>query len=197
MSNSFARAVNLYAGNHTRTADLCDRDDAVCFLQAAGVDLDIMQQQALLTYLPRGTCLTGDTEIFHPHVKWQASRDSGIYLFKPEVEAVEAAIRKGRDLVLVIPKSQYQILDKLGDYNYDMWETLGDLAMIWARDREIARGRHAPGNCFRPPAWQEFLDLTEAWAGEGSLAEKINEDGYVHHLGCIESSPYLTQLETE
>ena len=177
----------------------CTRDDAEYFLQEAGIDLDTMQQQALLSNLPPGTALEGP-EVPHPNIKWQATRTSGLYLFRPDDASFDQAVRTGKDLVVVVAKPEASQIARLSDYHTQIWESVGDLALIWATDRSIKGGgrvaKHHPH--FTPANWILLIDLTEQWAPDDrSLAEKIIEDGYVHHLGCSEASPYLTQLETE
>jgi hypothetical protein len=182
------------------TTDTCSKEDAECFLREAGIDLDTFQQHALLSNLPQGTNLEAEVEVMFPHIDWRRTRASGLYLFKPSDEKLERAIYQGRDLVCVVEKDRAQrVFDSLRDYKtHTMWQSVGDLVLIWARDYDI-RHKHGGGGRwhFTPPNWLLLVELTDSWCtDERSLAEKIFEDGYVHHLGCNEASPYLTQLET-
>jgi len=184
--NPFVRDTSRIGGN----INTCTRDDAEYFLKSVGIDLDTLLQQALLSNLPPGTVLDNQNDNFtHPHITWGSTRNSGIYLFRPSATELADAIRTGRDLVIVT--NEQVILD---NYNIDRWESIGDLALIWAQyNNAFDESISSPGI----PDWMQLIDITESWAGESSLTEKIIEDGYVHHLGCNEASPYLTQLETD
>lgn len=164
------------------------RADAEYFFDQIGIDLDILLQLALLSCLAPGTNLVSDTELPHPNIDWTPTRLSGRYLYRPDNDVLDAAVRSGRELVIVVDKKNIsQLADKLSDYKCTCHQSIGDLMLVHA-----IFGNSNFEFVEAPTDWLAMVDVTESWGDD--LKEKIIEDGYMHHLGCIETSPYLTQL---
>lgn len=177
--------------------DTCTREDVACYLRAAGIDLDRLQQDALLSNLPQGTNICSDG--LPPNIDPTPRRGAGRLLVRPTVSELDAAIRSGDDLAVIAEKDRMEgVFHQLSDYHRQLWESHGDLALVWARDNDPTRtGGGGHFHKLSEPRWLVFIDVTERWCDDRSLQEKIIEDGYVHHLGCNKASPYLTQLEAD
>lgn len=175
-------------------ANLITRDDAEYFLMSTyGINLDELEQKALLSRLPVGTCLVSqDMEINHPYINWEGTKDSAMYIYRPTDYKLASAAKTGHDIVAIVAKDQIKTaIELLADYAITMFESVGELALLWAKDNDPRKVRTFGGNKTHPPNWSLLVNSTDGWD-----AEKIIEDGYVHLLGCNDTSPYLTQLET-
>jgi hypothetical protein len=185
---------NIASGGEKSSGSIF-KDDVDYFFRSAGIDLDRFMHEALLSVLPKGTNLSAEVEIAHPHIDWSPSIRATRYLYL--VDGDLSKVKIGPDLVVTVRKSDAaKLYDRLDGYQVQSWQSVGDLMLVWARDYNVRNPRPQLPPIV-PENWTAVLDATEDWAPETSLVEKIAEDGYMCHLVDSEASPYLTQLETD
>lgn len=171
---------------------LMKSDAAYFMLTTFNIDLDQMEKQALLTNLPPNIQLDGEM-IPHPYIDWSPGSRATTFV---DFDGLQRAISLANDIVTIVPKqvASEVISQLISEYrDVEAWQT-ADIVLVWAKKSLGFLSKKNQHQIFdiEDENWEEFIDNTSEWD-----SEKIIEDGYMQHLGCNYSSPYLTHLETD